>query len=495
MKNPKPATRNTPMKKNTKRSFSTTTTTKHPNNKTTGTKPAATPKGASLLHHQQRRTLSTIPTVLQQSLHERTNKYPLCTINTLPSGLKVATEHSTGELASVSVAVEAGSRFENDDNNGTAHFLEHCFFKGTTKRTRTQLETLVENIGGSLNAFTTREQVVFTITTQREHLPIGVELLSDMIQNSTLSESAIQAERHPILEEYESVANELQEVTYDQLHASVFRGSSLAYDILGPIKNIRKISKSDVEGYRRAHYTASKVLVTGVGDFTAAEFQALVAKHFATLPTTHPPSMIPNRGITPQWTSTMHHFNDTHQRERLNSALALAFPTPGQDHPDHYALMTIQMGLNNLDEGGDGIGSSAPFNTQYSDVSLFGLYLQTTPGDLVPHTINSVTNFVNRLKAIPDLLEPSRDQLKSALLAQYEGSEAINLEVCRQVISHGRRLHPTEVLDRINNVNQDDIARITKEWFDFDKLSGAVVGIAEDVPDLDQIKAMGKNAF
>ena len=114
-------------------------------------------------------------------------------VSTLPNQLRVASESTGGETATVGMWIDTGSRYECDQSNGVAHFLEHMAFKGTTKRSQLQLETEVENMGGHLNAYTSREQTVYYAKVLKKDVPKAVELLSDILTNSTFS--AVRAPR------------------------------------------------------------------------------------------------------------------------------------------------------------------------------------------------------------------------------------------------------------------------------------------------------------
>ena len=130
-------------------------------------------------------------------------------------------------------------RYETARNNGVAHFLEHMAFKGTTTRDARALETEVENMGGHLNAYTSREQTVFYAKCLTEDVGRSVEILSDILLNSKLGEQEIERERHVILREMQEVEMDLQEVVFDHLHATAYQGTPLARTILGPTKNIK----------------------------------------------------------------------------------------------------------------------------------------------------------------------------------------------------------------------------------------------------------------
>ena len=126
---------------------------------------------------------------------------PATEVSTLKNGLRVASEGGHGETATVGVWIDAGSRYETAKNNGAAHFLEHMAFKGTSKRTQQQLEVEIENIGGHLNAYTSREQTVYYANVFKQDVPQAMDILSDILQNSLLDVSAIDRERDVILRE------------------------------------------------------------------------------------------------------------------------------------------------------------------------------------------------------------------------------------------------------------------------------------------------------
>ncbi|KAF9991372.1 hypothetical protein BGZ65_000742, partial [Modicella reniformis] len=138
-----------------------------------------------------------------------------------------ATESNpSAQTATVGVFIDAGSRAENVKNNGAAHFLEHMAFKGTSSRTQHDVEIQIENMGAHLNAYTSREQTVYYAKAFKDDIPRSVEILSDILQNSTLSNEAIERERDVILREQQEVDKQMEEVVFDHLHATAFQGNN-----------------------------------------------------------------------------------------------------------------------------------------------------------------------------------------------------------------------------------------------------------------------------
>jgi processing peptidase subunit beta len=151
---------------------------------------------------------------------------PFTEVSTLSNGLTVATEvQPHAQTATVGVWIDAGSRAETDRTNGTAHFLEHMAFKGTGRRSQQALELEVENLGAHLNAYTSREQTVYYAKSFRKDVPIAVDIISDILQNSKLDNAAVERERDVILREQQEVDKQLEEVAFDHLHAVAFQGA------------------------------------------------------------------------------------------------------------------------------------------------------------------------------------------------------------------------------------------------------------------------------
>ena len=219
------------------------------------------------------------------SFPESVRNAPATEVSTLDNGLRVASEGGHGETATVGVWIDAGSRYENANNNGAAHFLEHMAFKGTSKRTQKQLEVEIENIGGHLNAYTSREQTVYYANVFKQDIPQAMDILSDILQNSLLDEGAITRERDVILREMQEVEKQTEEVIFDRLHETAFQGTGLGRTILGPEENIRNLQKSDLENYIKTHYTAPRMVVAGAGAVEHSQLAQLAENCFGGLPT------------------------------------------------------------------------------------------------------------------------------------------------------------------------------------------------------------------
>jgi len=208
---------------------------------------------------------------------------PETKISLLKNGLTVASEDSGIHTTTVGLWIDAGSRSENDKNNGVAHFLEHMAFKGTSKRSQTALELEVENMGAHLNAYTSREQTVYYAKCFSQDLHKAVEILADINLNSKFGEQEIERERGVILREMQEVEMNLQEVVFDHLHATAFQGTALGRTILGPEQNIRSISRKDLVQYISTHYRGPRMVLAAAGGVNHDELTKLADQYFGKL--------------------------------------------------------------------------------------------------------------------------------------------------------------------------------------------------------------------
>jgi processing peptidase subunit beta len=426
--------------------------------------------------------------------------YPQTQVSTLDNGLRVASEKGQGETATVGVWIDAGSRFETPETNGVAHFLEHMSFKGTSKRSRVQLEKEVENLGGHLNAYTSREQTVFYAKVNKKDVPQAMDILADMLTDSQCTEEVVRSERDVILREMQEVNSQMEEVIFERLHETAYRGSMLGRTILGPEENIRTITRSMIADYVGAHYTAPRMVVAGAG---AVEHDQLVSLSDKLL------GNVPSTGTRPVQLEPAH-FTGSDIRIRYDSMpmahIAYAFPTAGWTDPDTYPLLVIASLLGNFDRNVNGgrhssselianiatedlAHSLSTFNTQYSDTGLFGVYATCDPyacNQLMHEVTRAMTSLCYNVEE--ELLEGAKNMLKMNLLSQHDGSTQICEEIGRQTLTYGRRMHPTEVLARIDAVDVNAIKLCANRFFYDTDFALAAIGPIDELPDYNWLR-------
>jgi processing peptidase subunit beta len=395
----------------------------------------------------------------------------------------------------VGVWINAGSVYENDKTNGTAHFLEHLAFKGTKKRTQQQIEVEVENMGGSLNAYTSREQTVYVARCFKQDAPTMIELLADILQNSTLNPDAIERERSVILQEKQMVESEIEEVIFDYLHAAAFQGTPLAHTILGETENIQSISRDDLVKYISTHYTGPRIVLAAAGGVDHDQIVAAANKHFSSIPIA---SEFDYDAVGP--------FPFTGSEIRVKddtmpvAHVAIAFEGVGWSHPDYFVMMIIQALLGSWDRSlGAGrnmsvrlaetvateelVHSYAAFNTCYNRTGLCGVYFVAPPPTLEHAAHAILTEMVRIAKAVtePELIR-AKNKVKASILMHLDGTNAIAEDIGRQFLTIGRRLSFKEIFDRIDQVSVRDVRRVLEDRYVENDPAIAAIGPLKNLP-------------
>lgn len=205
-------------------------------------------------------------------------------VTVLPGGLRVLTESvPTMRSASVGVWVGVGSRDESPELAGVSHFLEHLLFKGTEKRTATEIAEAVEAVGGESNAYTARELTCFYARVLDDDLPMAVDVLGDAMCNSLVTAADVEVERDVILEEIAASADEPSDVVHELFSLALFGDGALGRDIAGDPDTVRALTRDQIFDFYRRHYTAPNLTVCAAGGVDHAETVKLVSEAFAPL--------------------------------------------------------------------------------------------------------------------------------------------------------------------------------------------------------------------
>ncbi|XP_053970446.1 mitochondrial-processing peptidase subunit beta [Hylaeus volcanicus] len=440
----------------------------------------------------QKQWHSTAPSMKEILINQ-----PPTRVTTLDCGMRVASEDSGAPTATVGLWIDAGSRFETDETNGVAHFMEHMAFKGTTKRSQTDLELEIENMGAHLNAYTSREQTVFYAKCLAQDVPKAVEILSDIIQNSKLGEAEIERERGVILREMQEVETNLQEVVFDHLHASAYQGTPLGRTILGPTKNIKSITRNDLVDYVKTHYGPPRFVLAGAGGVDHNTLVSLADKHFGKMQGPFYDE------IPPYWEPCRYTGSDIRVRDDTIplAHAAIAVQGAGWADQDNIPLMVANtlVGAWDRSQGGGANNSNRlnqnryvrelchsyqSFNTCYKDTGLWGIYFVCEP--------IGCENFVTRLtrewkrlcvSVTEKEVERAKNILKTNMLLQLDGTTAICEDIGRQILCYNRRIPLHELEARIDSVTAKNIHDIGMKYI-YDQCPViAAVGPIENLPD------------
>jgi len=422
--------------------------------------------------------------------------------------MRVATERVHAGTVTLGVWVDSGSRFETQEENGVSHFLEHLFFKGTSKRSQRELEEGVENIGGHLNAYTSREQVAYFGRFQKKDAQHGLGLIAEILLDSKLSAEAVERERGVILREMEEIENATEEVVFDYLHHTAFRGSSLSRTILGPRENIKSLTREDLLRYLKKHYTADRMVIAAAGDVDHAQVVDWAQSLFGGVAPSS--SEYIEKDSAKFVGSDYRHRRDTQMSE---AHVAYAFPVCGWTSPENYPLLVLQhyfgeysshnpypmLSVNPLLQTLHDSGFASKchaFSAAYSDVGLFGMYFVANP-----YKVDECMHVVagSMTKACYSIDEPTFELAKKNALAQLvlsiQDTTAIADDIGRQVSVYGRRIHPIEIRERINMVTKEDVLAVAHKYFYDRDFAMAAFGPIYGLPDYNQIRNLTFSKF
>jgi processing peptidase subunit beta len=408
--------------------------------------------------------------------------------------------------------IDAGSRAETDETNGTAHFLEHLAFKGTAKRSQHQLELEIENLGAHLNAYTSRENTVYFAKAFNSDVPQCVDILADILQNSKLEESAIERERDVILRESEEVEKQVEEVVFDHLHATAFQHQPLGRTILGPRQNIRDITRSELTNYIKNNYTADRMVLVGAGGIPHEQLVELAEKNFSGLPSRGPE----NHAYLLSKQKADFVGSDVRVRDDTTGTanVALAVEGVSWSSEDYFTALVAQAIVGNYDKAmgnaphqGSRLSgyvhkhelatSFMSFSTSYSDTGLWGIYLVSDKPDQLDDLVHfAIREWMRLCSSVSQAeVERAKAQLKASILLSLDGTTAVAEDIGRQLITTGRRMSPGEIERRIDAISETNVMDWANKYLWDKELAVSAVGGIEALFDYQRLRNTMKPKF
>jgi len=388
-------------------------------------------------------------------------------VTTLSNGLRVVTDTMPSvETVAVGVWVAAGTRHEVADINGISHLLEHMAFKGTARRTAQAIAEEMDNVGGQLNAYTSRDHTAYYAKVLKEDLALAVDILSDILLNSSMDGEELAREQHVVVQEINQVDDTPDDIIFDHFQAAAFPDQPMGWPVLGREDIVRSVTPERLRGYMAANYAADNMVASASGNVDHDTFVALIERAFAALPRTSAVSEIAGRYAG----------GDARQARDLEQMhVVLGFGGVAHNDPDFYnigALSTL------LGEGMSsrlfqeirekrGLAYSVFSTTQsFSDAGLFSIYIGTGHEDvkklvpLVRDELKKVTQAVTE-----DEVKRARAQIKAGLLMSMESPGSRCAQNARQIMVYGRPLTTSEIIARVDNVNAAGITRAAQRVF------------------------------
>ena len=199
----------------------------------------------------------------------------------LENGFRIVTEHMPGlQSASVGVWVDAGGRHERLEQNGIAHFLEHMAFKGTSKRSALDIAEAIEDVGGYINAYTSREVTAYYVRLLKENIPLAIDILADILKNSIFDKKEIEVERNVILQEIGQSLDTPDDIIFDWLQETAYPDQPMGRTILGPAEKVRKFDRRDLSDFVSENYSPDWLILAAAGGVKHEEIVSLAIEQF-----------------------------------------------------------------------------------------------------------------------------------------------------------------------------------------------------------------------
>jgi predicted Zn-dependent peptidase len=385
-------------------------------------------------------------------------------IEEVSPGLKLVTDAMDKvETATLGVWVEAGTRHEAPELNGVAHMLEHMAFKGTERRSARAIAEEIENVGGHLNAYTSREHTAYYAKVLKEDAALALDIIADILQNSVFAEDELERERDVIVQEIGQAEDTPDDIVFDHFQAAAFPEQGLGRPVLGTEDIVKNLSRDAIKGYMQRNYGPPRMLVAAAGKIDHDALSALVASTFKGLAPAKEP-------VSDQARYTGGEIRVERELEQAHVVMGLS----GIDYkdPDYYAVSVLAtllgggMSSRLFQEVREkrGLAYSVFAHTaSYVDGGVFSVYAGTDPdrlGELMPVLCEEIVKMCAPVE--PAELARARAQLKASVLMSLESTSARCEGLARQMQVFGRPVPPAEIVAKIEAVDAQSVARVAK---------------------------------
>lgn len=402
-------------------------------------------------------------------------------VTTLPNGVRVISETMPHvRSASIGVWIGTGARCETPRENGICHFLEHMVFKGTTSRSAEDIARQVDSIGGHMDAFTAKELVSYNVKVLDQHLPLAVDILSDLVLNPILREDDIEKEKGVILEELKMDVDNPEYLVHEIFSSNFWKGHSLGRPILGTKRTIQSFDRSRIHDYHQRYYKPSNITITAAGNLSHKTLLDLVGNRFGQLKDTGVP--------TPDTKPETHSVVDLRNKRSLHQVhLCLGTPSYPLPHESRFACYLLNTVL------GGGMSSRLFQNIRekqglaYAVFSELSLYRDTgclavyagTSLETTNRVVECILKEFSELKqngVSEDELRRAKEHLKGSIMLGLESTSSRMGNLARQALYFGRFFSLDEMAESIETVTAEQVQKIAQEFFQPDRIAVTVLG-------------------
>lgn len=399
----------------------------------------------------------------------------------LENGIRVVTEEIPYvNSISMGVWIKSGSRYENPNNNGISHFIEHMMFKGTENRSAKQIAEEIEELGGQINAFTGKEATCYYVKLLDEHIDVGINILSDMVHNSRFSIEDINKEKGVIQEEINMYEDSPEDLVLDLLALSTWGKDSLSYPILGTESSIGNINKDLLAGYLKSAYTPENMVISIAGNFKGKELRERLEKSFGGIK-----SSKTNVALLSSPDINRKVYVKNKDIEQIHVALTLKGIELGNEKL--YTLLAINnyFGGNtssklfqSIREDKGYVYTIYSFPSAYLNTGIFNIYFALN-GQYLDKSIELIKEEMNNvlLNRMTDIeLKKAKEQLKGNYILGLESVSSRMFGIGKSELMLQKVHEPREILTQIDSISKEDVYEVIEHIFRNGILSAAAVG-------------------
>lgn len=406
-------------------------------------------------------------------------------VTTLDNGLRVVTDYMDSvQSVSLGAWIEVGARHEKPEINGISHFLEHMAFKGTTTRSAQDLAEEIENVGGHINAYTSRENTAYYAKVLKEDVGLAVDVIADILQNSVMDPEELERERSVILQEILQANDTPDDIIFDHFQLTAYPDQAMGRPVLGEADIVKSLSRENILGYMQDNYAGSNMVFSAAGNVDHDELVALVREKFTKLK--------PSTDIKPERTQ---YKGGTFLENRPSVEqvhVVIGFDGVQYDDPDFYALSIFSTlfggGMSSrlfqeIREKRGLVYSIYSFVSAYDDGGMLGLYAGTGPEDMdemMPALVEEIKKSMQDVTAVE--VDRARAQLKSSILMSMESTSTRCEQLARQMIVFNRPVPAEEVVEKLDAVDVDAVLKVAQKVF-ATQPTLAVLGPIAELPD------------
>lgn len=405
---------------------------------------------------------------------------------TLKNGVRVIFERiPTVRSVALGIWIGTGSKNENDRINGISHLIEHMLFKGTKTRTAKQIAEVFDQIGGNVNAFTSKEYTCYYARVLDEHAPLALEVLADMFFNSQMDEDELRKERNVVIEEIHMYDDTPDDLVHDLIAKSSFLDQALGNSVLGTEEVLNELTSVDLFSYIEGRYVPEQTVITVAGNIPASFLEQIEGYFSEFTRKTENYIQVEN----PIFTS----IEVFKTKETEQAHLCLAFPGYPVGHPNIYSLIL----LNNILGGSmssrlfqeireeRGLAYSVfSYHSSYQDAGTFTLYAGTSTKQL-EEVYKLMIETVNQLRTngiSEEELLKGKEQLKGSLMLSLESTNSRMTRLGKNELLLGQHLELDQVIQSVEKVTMESVREVADFIFNHE-MSVALVSSLKEIPD------------